>query len=57
MKDKITRLAMLFILLISATSCSIVKGVFEAGMGVGIFLVVVVLIVIGYVFFKITGKK
>jgi len=57
MKDKITRIVMLLIILISVTSCSIVKGIFEAGVGVGIFIVVIILAIIAYVISKIMGKK
>ena len=57
MKDKITRIVMLLIILISVTSCSIVKGIFEAGVGVGIFLVVIALAVIAFIISKIVGKK
>lgn len=57
MKDKITRIVMLLVILISVTSCSIVKGIFEAGVGVGIFIVVIILAIIAFVISKITGKK
>jgi predicted small secreted protein len=57
MQDKITRIVMLLIISISVTSCSIVKGIFEAGVGVGIFLVVVVLAVIAFVISKVMGNK
>lgn len=57
MKDKITRIVMLLIILISVTSCSIVKGIFEAGVGVGVFIVVIILAVIAFAISKIVGKK
>ncbi len=57
MYDKITRLAMLLIILISATSCSIIGGIFKAGMGVGIFFVVIVLAIIAFIISKVMGKK
>ncbi|WP_395050452.1 hypothetical protein [Flavobacterium sp.] len=57
MKDKITRIVMLLIILISVTSCSIVKGIFEAGVGVGVFIVVIIVAVIAFVISKIIGKK
>lgn len=57
MKDKITIIVMLLIILISVTSCSIVKGIFEAGVGVGIFIVIIILAVITYVISKTMGKK
>lgn len=57
MKDKITRIVMILIILISVTSCSIVKGIFEAGVGIGIFMVIIVLAIIAFVISKIGGKK
>ncbi|MBC7846256.1 MAG: hypothetical protein H7Y10_07165 [Flavobacterium sp.] len=39
------------------TSCEIIGDIFQAGMGVGIFLVVVVLAVIAFIISKIMGKK
>ncbi len=57
MKDKITRTVMLLIILISVTSCSIVKGIFEAGVGVGVFIVVIIMAIIAYTISKIIGKK
>jgi hypothetical protein len=57
MKNKITRIAMLLIILILATSCSIIKGIFETGVGVGVFIVVIILAIIAFVLSKIMGKK
>lgn len=57
MKDKVTRIVMLLIILISVTSCSIVKGIFEAGVGIGIFIVIIVMAVIAYIISKFVGKK
>jgi len=57
MKDKITRIVMLLVILISVTSCSIVEGIFKAGVGVGIFAVVIIIAVIAFIISKIVGKK
>lgn len=57
MKDKITIVVMLLIILISVTSCSIVQGIFKAGVGVGIFIIIVALAIIAYVVSKIMGNK
>ena len=57
MQDKITRIVMLLIILISITSCSIVEGIFKAGMGVGIFIVVAIIAIIIFIISKIIGKK
>jgi hypothetical protein len=43
--------------LILATSCSIIKGIFETGVGVGVFIVVIILAIIAFVLSKIMGKK
>lgn len=52
MQNKITRLLMVFVILFSFTSCEIIGDIFQAGMGVGIFLVVVVIAVIFFVINK-----
>ncbi|MFV5689578.1 hypothetical protein ACM55M_13240 [Flavobacterium sp. ZT3R25] len=57
MKKEITRLLMLFIVLISFTSCSVIEGIFKAGVGVGIFIVVIVVAIIIFIISKISGKK
>jgi hypothetical protein len=57
MKDKITRIVMMMIILISITSCSIVKGIFNAGMGVGIFIMVAIIAIAIFIISKVIGKK
>ena len=57
MKDKITRIVMILVILISVTSCSIVEGIFKAGVGVGIFIVVIILAVFAFIISKIVGNK
>jgi hypothetical protein len=57
MKDKITRILMLLVLLISVSSCSIIEGIFKAGVGVGIFFVVLVLAIVAFIISKIVGRK
>ena len=57
MQDKITRIIMLLVVSISITSCSVIEGIFKAGVGVGIFLVVIVLAVIAFIISKIVGRK
>ncbi|MFV8442322.1 hypothetical protein [Flavobacterium sp. LB2P44] len=57
MQKKITRLLMLLIVLISFSSCSLIEGIFKAGVGVGIFIVVAVIAVIVFIISKIFGRK
>ena len=57
MKDKITRILMLLVLLISVSSCSIIEGIFKAGVGVGIFFVVLIVAIVAFIISKIVGKK
>ena len=54
MQKEITRLMVLFIILLSFTSCSVVEGIFKAGMGVGIFIVIAIVV---FIISKIFGKK
>jgi hypothetical protein len=48
---------MLSIVLFSFTSCELIGGIFKAGMGVGIFIVVAVLAIILFIASKLFGKK
>ena len=57
MQKHFTRLLMLFIVLISFTSCSVIEGIFKAGMGVGIFIVVAIIAIIIFVISKLFGRK
>lgn len=57
MKNQISRIVMLFIVLFSFTSCELIGGIFKAGVGVGIFIVVAVLAIILFIVSKLFGKK
>lgn len=57
MKTKLTRLLMLSIVLFSFTSCEVVGGIFKAGMGVGIFIVIAIIALVIFVGAKMFGKK
>lgn len=56
MLTKITKLLMVFVILFSFTSCEIIGGIFKAGLGVGIFLAIAVVVLIVYGITKISGK-
>ncbi len=53
MQTKITRIILLLIISLSFTSCSIIEGIFKAGIGVGIFIVVAVLAILIFIIKKI----
>lgn len=57
MQKQITRLLMLLTVLISFTSCSVIGGIFKAGMGVGIFIVVAIIAIVILIISKVFGKK
>tara|TARA_R110000868_G_scaffold411264_1_gene702581 strand:+ start:3946 stop:4119 length:174 start_codon:yes stop_codon:yes gene_type:complete len=57
MMTKITKTLLLFTILISFSSCSVIGGIFKAGMGVGIIIVVAIVAIILFVISKLTGKK
>lgn len=57
MKDKISRIVILPLLLILVSSCSVIEGIFKAGVGVGVFFVVVILAIVVFIVSKFIGKK
>jgi hypothetical protein len=57
MQKNITRLLMVFVILFSFTSCEVIGDIFKAGMGFGIFIVVVIFALIIFVFAKLFGRK
>jgi len=56
MQKNITRLLMVFVILFSFTSCELVGDIFQAGMGVGIFIVIFVIAIIIWIFAKFFRK-
>ena len=57
MKKQVQFAALFLLILTTFTSCEVVEGIFKAGMGFGIFIVVAVVGIIIYVISKIGGKK
>jgi hypothetical protein len=57
MQKILTRISLLAFLLLTLSSCSIVKGIFKAGVGVGIFLVVAVIAILLFIITKIFKRK
>jgi hypothetical protein len=57
MQNKLTKTVILLIALISFTSCSVIEGIFKAGMGVGIFIAVAIIAIVIFIISKFTGKK
>ena len=56
MQTKITRIILLLVISLSFTSCSIIEGIFKAGIGVGIFIVVAVLAILIFIIRKIFSR-
>lgn len=57
MQNNFTRTLLLLLVLMTVTSCEIIGDIFQAGMGFGIFLVVVVIAVIVFIISKLGGGK
>ncbi len=57
MQNNFTRTLLLLLVLMTATSCEIIGDIFQAGMGFGIFLVIVVIAVIVLIISKLGGGK
>lgn len=55
MKNIINRIAVLSIVLFSFTSCEVVGGIFKAGMGFGIFIVIAIVAVVIFGISKMFG--
>jgi hypothetical protein len=55
MQNKFTKLLIAFTILLTMNSCEVIGGIFKAGMGVGIFIVIAIIAVIIFIisrFFK-----
>ncbi len=55
--SNIHRGLLLLLLYSVVTSCDVITGIFKAGMGFGIFIVVAIIIGIAFLIFRITGNK
>ena len=56
MKTYINRALLLMVVLFTVTSCEAIGDIFKAGMGVGIFLVIAVVVVIIWLISKFSKK-
>lgn len=52
MKKSILKPALLLLMLVSLTGCELAGDIFEAGVSVGVFIVIAVLILIVWLIFK-----
>ena len=57
MQNTIKRVLLLLIVMFTFSSCEIIGDIFKAGMSVGIFLVIAVIVFIIFIISKIGGKK
>ena len=57
MKNKWISMLMLLLVSLTVTSCDVIEGIFKAGMGVGIFIVIAVIAVIIFIISKLGGSK
>lgn len=57
MFQQISRVLILVLVLLTISSCSLIEGIFKAGVGVGIFIVVTILAIIAFIISRILGRK
>ncbi|WP_176699283.1 hypothetical protein [Flavobacterium crassostreae] len=57
MKNKLTTLLTLITVAFTFTSCEVIGGIFKAGMGVGIFMVIAIIALVLFGVAKLFGKK
>lgn len=56
MKKLIQSLVLFIFIITTFTSCEVIGGIFKAGMGVGIFIVIAVIALIVFIISKLGGK-
>ncbi len=52
----VMKIGLLVIVSILFTSCEVIEGIFKAGMGVGIFLVILIIAIIIYILNRLVKK-
>ncbi|MGV3696481.1 hypothetical protein [Flavobacterium sp.] len=57
MKKQVQFFTLFIFILTLFSSCEIVEGIFKAGMGFGIFIVIAVIALIIFIISKMSGKK
>lgn len=57
MFQQISRVLTLVLVLLTVSSCSLIEGIFKAGVGVGIFIVVAILAILAFIISRILGRK
>ncbi|MGZ9676259.1 hypothetical protein [Flavobacterium sp. GNP001] len=57
MFQQISRVLTLVLVLITVSSCSLIEGIFKAGVGVGIFIVVAILAILAFIISRILARK
>ena len=56
MKSLFTRLTLLSFMAVMLTSCSLIEGIFKAGIGVGVFIVIAIIAVIIFIISRFAKK-
>jgi hypothetical protein len=57
MKNNITKAMLLIVVLFSVAGCEAIGDIFKAGMGFGIFIIVVIIAIIALIIGKLGGNK
>jgi hypothetical protein len=51
------RILLLLVVMFTFSSCELIGGIFKAGMGVGMFIVIAVVVLVIFLITKMFGKK
>nr|WP_294938494.1 hypothetical protein [uncultured Flavobacterium sp.] len=57
MRNKVRNLLVLLVVMLTLTSCELIEGIFKAGVGVGIFIVLAIIAIVIFFISKMGGKK
>lgn len=57
MQNLLKKIVLLFLISFLFTSCDLIEGIFKAGMGVGIFIVIAIIAVIVFIISRFSKKS
>jgi hypothetical protein len=57
MKNQAIPILALSVILLSLSSCEVIEGIFQAGVGVGVFIVIAIIALVIFLIFRFSGKK
>lgn len=57
MKNQSISLLALSVLIVTLSGCEVIEGIFQAGVGVGVFIVIAIIALVIFLIFRFSGRK